>query len=77
MTTTSATIASSISLRLRVLAQRISSLGVRPLHEAMCEIAGGADPIPTFERYGALALHADFIKAYGGTDLPPTIVRIK
>jgi hypothetical protein len=74
---TSLTIASSISLRLRVLAQRISGLGARPLHEAMCEIVGGADPMPTLEKYASLALYADLIEAYGGSELPPTLYRIK
>jgi hypothetical protein len=70
---TSLTIASSISLRLRVLAQRISNLGTRPLHEAMCEVVGGADPLPTFEKYASLVLYADLLEAYGGRDLPPVV----
>jgi hypothetical protein len=74
---TSVTIASSISLRLRVLAQRISDLGARPLHEAMCEVVGGADPMTTFERHAALNVHIDLIRAYGGTELPPNIWVVK
>jgi hypothetical protein len=70
----SATIASSISLRLRVLAQRIYSQGPAPLHEVMCAIAGGADAMSVFEHYGAFALCPD----HGGTrELAPTIRLVK
>ena len=72
---TSLTIASSIALRLRCLAQRIHDLGPRPLFEAMCEIAGGADPVLTFENYGALP--ASFVRTYGGDRLPPHLRCIK
>jgi hypothetical protein len=74
---TSLTIASSIALRLRCLAPRIHALGVRPLYEFLCEVAGGADPVSRAEAYATLTLHADLIEAYGGTDLPPAIWRVK
>jgi hypothetical protein len=74
---TSLTIASSIALRLRCLAPRIHVLGVRPLYELLCEIAGGADPISRAEAYAALTLHADLLAAYGGRELPPVVRRIK
>jgi hypothetical protein len=77
MTATSVTIASSIALRLRCLAPRIHALGVRPLYELLCEIAGGADPISRADAYAAITLHADLIAAYGGHDLPPAVRRIK
>jgi hypothetical protein len=76
-TPTSLTIASSIALRLRCLAPRIHALGVRPLYELLCEIAGGADPISRAEAYAALTLHADLLAAYGGTELPPRLWLVK
>jgi hypothetical protein len=75
MIPTSATIASSIALRLRHLAPRIHALGVAPLHHLLCELAGGADPIDRAERYAALP--ADFIAAYGGDELPPVVRLVK
>jgi hypothetical protein len=77
MTVTSATIASSISLRLRYLAKTIHDLGPNPLYQMMCELSGSSDAMDRFERYGSLALYADFIELNGGRDLPPSIVRIK
>ncbi len=76
-TPTSLTIASSITLRLRALAPRIYSLGPRPLYEAMCSLVGGADPMSTFESYGALGFYSDLIESHGGRDLSPTIRAVK
>jgi hypothetical protein len=72
---TSLTIASSIALRLRCLAPKIHALGVRPLFEYLCEIAGGADPICRAEAYGRL--DPDTVRALGGDVLPPTVRRVK
>jgi hypothetical protein len=74
-TTTSATIASSIALRVRALAIRIHDLGPRPLFELMCELAGGADPFDRFEAYGALDPHT--VRVLGGADLTPHLYRVK
>lgn len=74
---TSLTIASSIALRLRCLAQRIHDLGPNPLYQMMAELSGSSAAMDKFERYGSLALHADLIHAYGGTELPPTLTRVK
>jgi hypothetical protein len=74
-TTTSATIASSIALRVRALAIRIHDLGPRPLFELMCELAGGADPLSRLEAYGALDPHT--VSVLGGSEMPPTLYRIK
>jgi hypothetical protein len=38
----------------------------------MCELVDGADPLPTLESYARLP--ADFIKAYGGDQLPTPFV---
>jgi hypothetical protein len=73
----STTIASSISLRLCCLAQRVHDLGPRAVHEAMCLVVGGADPVSTFEHFGAYSLHADPNQAYGNGALPPLLRRIK
>ena len=71
----SLTIASSLTLRIRYLAKQIHDLGPKPLFEAMCEIASGADPITTFETFGALP--ADFVREHNGHDLPPNFQVIK
>ena len=72
-----ATLASSIALRLRCLAPRIHSLGIGPLYRLLVELAAGADPVSHAERYAALDGLNDFIRANGGRDLPPAIRRVK
>jgi hypothetical protein len=73
---TSATIASSIALRLKHLAGRVHQLGPRPLFELMCELVGGSsDPLSRIEVYAGL--DADIVRALGGADLPPHLYRIK
>jgi hypothetical protein len=67
----SVTIASSIALRLRCLAPRIHSLGVRPLFELLCEMSGSSAALDRFEVYAQL--DAKTLDAFGGRDLPPTI----
>jgi hypothetical protein len=74
MTVTSATIASSIGLRLRYLAQCIHDLGPNPLYQMMCELSTSSAAMDRFERYGRLALCADLIEANGGRNLP-TVIR--
>ena len=73
---TSATLASWITLRLRELARRAHALGPKAVHEMMCAVAAGADPISTFEHFGAYSLHADH-QAYGNGALPRLLRRIK
>jgi hypothetical protein len=51
-------------------------LGPRAFHEAMCAVAGGADPVSAFEHFGAYSLHAD-PNPYGNGALPPLLRRIK
>jgi hypothetical protein len=75
MIPTSATIASSIAIRLRYLAGRLHALGPRSIYEIMCEIVGGADPMQRLETYARL--DADFIREHGGDVLPPPVRRIK
>jgi hypothetical protein len=75
MTTTSATIASSLSLRLRYVADRIYALGPRPLFELMCELAGGADPLQRFETYARL--DSDIVNDLGGCELPPVVKLVR
>lgn len=77
MTVTSATIASSIALRLRCLAGRIHELGPNPLFQMLCEMSTALGAMDCFERYGALALYADFVEAHGGRDLPANIRIVK
>jgi hypothetical protein len=74
---TSLTIASSIALRLRCLAQRIHDLGPNPLFQMMCELSESSAAMNKFERYGGLALYRDFLDAHGGRDLPPVIRIVK
>jgi hypothetical protein len=74
---TSATVASSIALRLRCLAQRIHDLGPNPLYQLMCELSTSSAAMAGFERYGRLSLCADLIEANGGTELPPSIWVVK
>jgi hypothetical protein len=75
---TSVTSPSSTRLRLRALAPRIRGLGDRPLFELFCELASlSSATMDRLEAYAALGLHADFIEAYGGRDLPPTVFRVK
>ena len=74
---TSATLASWITLRLRELARRAHALGPKAVHEMMVAVAAGADPISTFEHFGAYSLHADPNQAYGNGALPRLLRRIK
>jgi hypothetical protein len=74
---TSATIASSVALRLRCVAQRIHDLGPNPLFQMMAELSGSSAAMDKFERYGGLALYRDFLDAHGGRDLPPLLHLIK
>jgi hypothetical protein len=70
-----ATAPSSTALRLRCLAQRIHDLGPAPLFHVMCELAAGADPLDTFERYGGLP--AEFLRAYGGDTLGSNVIPLR
>jgi hypothetical protein len=72
--TTSATIASSIALRLRYLAGCLHSLGPRPLFEMMCEFGHSSAAIARFETYAAI--DPDTLDQFGGRDLP-TLRRVK
>jgi len=75
---TSVTSPSSVRLRLRALTPRIRELGDRPLYELFCELASlSSAAMGRFEAYGALGLHADFLIAHGGRDLPPTLQIVK
>jgi hypothetical protein len=75
---TSVTSPPSVRLRLRALTPRIRQLGDRPLYELLCELVSlSSAALDRVEAYGALALHADLIEAYGGQDLPPAIWRVK
>jgi hypothetical protein len=76
-TPTSVTIASSISLRLRCLAQRIHNLGPNPLFQMICELSASSAAMSAFERYGALSLYSDLIEICGGRDLPSSIRIVK
>jgi hypothetical protein len=75
---TSITSPTSVALRLRALTPRIRGLGDRPLYELLCELVSlSSAALPRVEAYGALGLHADFIAANGGRDLPPAVWRVK
>jgi hypothetical protein len=75
---TSATIASSTSIRLRHITPRIRALGDRPLFELFCELTGlSSAAMDRLEAYAALGLHADLIEAHGGRDLPPIVRLVK
>jgi hypothetical protein len=75
---TSITTPSSTKLRLSALAPRIRGLGDRPVYELLCELVSlSSAAMGRVEAYGAIGLHADLIRAYGGTEMPATIVRIK
>jgi len=74
---TSATLASSITLRLRELARRAHALGPKAVHEMMVAVAAGADPMVTFEHFGVYSLHGDPNQAYGNGALPRLLRRIK
>ena len=75
MIPTSATLKSSVALRVQLLARKVHRLGERPFFELMCELAGGADPLPRLEAYAALDV--DVVRALGGADLAPTIRSVK
>ncbi len=72
--TTSATLASSLSTRLRYLAGRIHSLGPRPIYELLCELSASSAAVARFEAYAAL--DPDVLDQFGGRDLP-TLRRVK
>jgi hypothetical protein len=55
--------------RLRHLAQRIHSLGPRPLFELLRELDAGADVADALERYARLAPLASFIAEHDGDRL--------
>lgn len=75
---TSVTSPTSTTLRLRALAPRIRGLGDRPLYELLCELVSlSSMAMPRVEAYGALGLHADFMAANGGRDLPANIRIVK
>jgi hypothetical protein len=71
-----ATIPSSTSLRLTVLAQRVHDLGPRPLYELMRQIvAGDGEPMALFEKYGALP--AELIRAYRADTFSPNVILLR
>jgi len=72
---TSATIPSSIALRVRAPSQHLFRLGERPVFEWCCEVIGGADPLARLERYAQL--DPDTVRELGGDVMPPTIHRVK
>ena len=67
--TTSVTLASSISIRVRYLAGRIDVLGPRPLFELLCELSASSAAIARLESYAAI--DPDVLDYFGGRDLPP------
>jgi hypothetical protein len=75
MIATSATIASSIALRVRALSRHLYQLGERPVYEWACEVVGGADPLARLERYAQL--DPDTVHVLGGDVLLPTVRRVK
>jgi hypothetical protein len=76
MTTTAATIASSMRPRLMHFARRIHALGEAPLYHLLVELSAlSSASMERFEAYAGLP--ADFIEAYGGARLPPAVFRIK
>jgi hypothetical protein len=72
---TSATIASSIALRVRYLAERIHSLGPRPTFELLCELVGGAPVMPRLETYAAI--DRDVVRELGGAEIPSQLIVLK
>jgi hypothetical protein len=72
---TSATIPTSVALRIRHLAGHLFCLGRRPLYEFLCEICGGADPLERLEAYGRL--DPDTVRALGADKLPPSLTVIR
>jgi hypothetical protein len=72
---TSATIASSVALRVRHLTAHLYALGPRPLYEWACEVVGGADPLTRLEAYGRL--DADAVHALGADKLPARLTVIR
>ena len=57
------------SARLKYLAAKVHSLGLRPLFELLCELEGGADLIARLERYAMLS--PDVVATLGADRLPP------
>jgi hypothetical protein len=72
---TSATIASSVALRLRYLAGCIHYLGPRPLYELLCELSSSPIARARFETYAAI--DPDTLDRFGGRELPPIVRRVK
>jgi hypothetical protein len=68
---TSATIPSSVTVRVRHLTQHLYSLGPRPLYEWACEVVGGADLLERLEVYGQLDI--DTVHTLGADKLPPPL----
>jgi hypothetical protein len=63
-------------VRLRHLARRLHQLGERPIFEFLLELDAGADLQDALERYAAINVYGDFIRAYDGDRLPsllPTV----
>jgi hypothetical protein len=71
----SVTIASSIALRLRHVADHIHSLGPGPLFQMLCEFGDQPTALTRFECYARL--DSDFIRANGGDVLPPILKLVK
>jgi hypothetical protein len=62
--------------RLTLLAQRIHTLGPRPLAELFAELQDGAPLAERVERYAELAPLADFIAQLGASSPPtPRVIR--
>ena len=71
---TSVTSPTSTTLRLRALTPRIRQLGDRPLYELLCELVSlSSMAMDRVEACGRLGLHADFMAANNGRDLPPAV----
>ena len=74
-TITAVSVAISAKPRLIHLARCIHALGEGPLFYLICEMSSSPAALAMFEAYAAL--DGDFIRAYGGDRLPPTICRVK
>ena len=60
--------------RLRHLAQRLHSLGPRPIFELLKEIANGGDLWRRLERYAEL--DPEIVRAIGADEMPPLVICI-
>jgi hypothetical protein len=73
--TTSATLASSVALRVRALSRHLYRLGERPIFEWACEVVGGSsDPLGRLEAYAQL--DPDLVHALGGDVMPPPAILV-